>query len=276
MVIYDYDGDGLDDILSNFPMTIYVIRGYDGQILLDEFIQYLFGTDAYNGYIFAADFRNNGQIEMQYGVRPPGFALLNSSADIIWNNPTAGSNAFLFPGIGDIDGDGILEFLQVGSGSLLCIDSLTGSLEWSLPGIGGYIPPVTADINGNGRHEVIVASGNTLKAVGYNDAGGGQILWTVSFPSNINAPAIAEINCTMQIVVVCENGYVYGVGTPILYMREDLNRNCRIDLLDFSIFSGHWLETSCLGQSSCDGADFDESTIVDIADLWSFVLKWLD
>ena len=276
MVVYDYDGDELDDILSNFPMTIYVMRGYDGQILLDEFVQYLFGTDAYNGYIFAADFRNNGQIEMQYGVRTPGFSLLNSNAEIIWNNPTAGASAFLFPGVGDIDGDGALEFLQVGSGSLRCIDSLTGSLEWSLPGIGGYVPPVTADINGNGRHEVIVASGNTLKAVGYNGAGGGQTLWTVSFPGNIGAPAIAEINCTTQIVVVCDNGYVYGVGTPISYMREDLNRNCRIDFLDFAIFAGHWPETGCLGQSSCDGADFDESTIVDIADLWSFVLKWLD
>ena len=276
MVVYDHDGDDLDDILSNFPMTIYVMRGYDGQLILDEFVQYLFGPDAYNGYIFAADFRNNGQIEIQYGVRTPGFAMLNSNAEIIWNNPTAGASAFLFPGLGDIDGDGTLEFLQVGSGSLLCIDSLTGSLEWSLPGTGGYVSPVTADINGNGRHEAIVASGNTLKAVGYNGAGGGQTLWTVSFPDNIGAPAIAEINCTTQIVVVCKNGYVYGVGTPISYIREDLNKNCRVDLPDFVAFAIRWLDTGCSGQSTCGGADFDESTAVDIADLRSLIAKWLD
>ena len=58
------------------------------------------------------------------------------------------------------------------------------------------------DIGGNGVLELIQLG-----------VGMRVILWKKSFPVNIGAPAIAEIDGNMQIVVICEDGYVYGLGS---------------------------------------------------------------
>lgn len=104
------------------------------------------------------------------------------------------------------------------------------------------------------------------KRLGKITAGGG---------AKIGAQAIAEINCTMRIVIVCEDGYVYGDGMLTSYIEEDLNRNCRIDLYDLKILINRWLETGCAGPQTCSGADFDDSTTVSMLDFVLFAQRWL-
>ena len=48
-----------------------------------------------------------------------------------------------------------------------------------------------------------------------------------------------------------------------------------VDLKDFAIFSQQW-QQSCDDWDSCQGADFDMSGLVDMADLYTFVSRWLD
>ena len=81
-----------------------------------------------------------------------------------------------------------------------------------VPGVGGVIEPVTADINSDGLDEVLVAADNTLTVVAYHEINGGEVLWKEIFPADIGASAIAEMDGKMQIVVVCQDGYSYGLG----------------------------------------------------------------
>ena len=48
-----------------------------------------------------------------------------------------------------------------------------------------------------------------------------------------------------------------------------------VDLNDFAIFASQW-QNSCDLFDSCQGADFDMSGIVDMTDLYTFALRWLD
>lgn len=210
MVVYDYDNDGLDDILSNFPMTIYVMRGHDGRLLLDEFVQRLFGVDAYNGFMAAGEYRRSGQLDLFYGVMPVGFSLLDRSGELIWNNADAISPAR--PAAGDIDGDGRIEFVQIGTGALRAIDSSSGQIEWTLQGLGGYAPPVLVDVTGDEIPEALITSGSKLTAVTCGRSQNGRILWEVQLPDIIGTPAIGEINKRLQVVCSCKDGFVYGIG----------------------------------------------------------------
>jgi hypothetical protein len=233
MIICDYDGDGLDDIMSNFPQTMYVMRGYDGKFLLDKFIADLYGDQwAYNGFIATGDYRSSGQSEIFYGVLPVGFSLLNHKAEIVWNNPEVVSP--IRPAVGDIDGDDILEFVQMGGNCLRAINAVTGSVEWSLDGIGGhvppienlgkyfwmwslagsggYVPPVLADVTGDDVPDCIAVKDSVLQAVTCLEGQAGKLLWELQLPGSLGTPAIAKLNEQLQIIVVCRNGFVYGIG----------------------------------------------------------------
>ena len=48
-----------------------------------------------------------------------------------------------------------------------------------------------------------------------------------------------------------------------------------VNLLDYSFFAGHWMDSNCAGSNDCDGTDFDASGIVDMGDLRVFAENWL-
>jgi 1,4-alpha-glucan branching enzyme len=49
----------------------------------------------------------------------------------------------------------------------------------------------------------------------------------------------------------------------------------KVDLIDFALFAGQWQQT-CDNWDSCGGADFDMNGLVDMADLFTFVSRWLN
>jgi len=58
--------------------------------------------------------------------------------------------------------------------------------------------------------------GSTLYAIGSSpDGRSGEIRWRLTFPGPIGSPTLADVagDGTMQIVVVCADGNVYGVGS---------------------------------------------------------------
>jgi hypothetical protein len=48
-----------------------------------------------------------------------------------------------------------------------------------------------------------------------------------------------------------------------------------VNFADYSFFAERWLNTDCASNNNCDGADFDLSGTVDIADLVIFCEYWL-
>ena len=107
-----------------------------------------------------------------------------------------------------------------------CYDAATGRLDWTLAVRGPEssldssppMTPATADIDSDGRDEAIVAIGKTLYAVGTTpDKKSGAIRWSLAFPDRLGPPAIADSlgHASTEIVVVCADGYVYGVSDSI-------------------------------------------------------------
>ena len=219
--IIDWNDDGLDDVFNHHTDVLFTAKGTDGSKLYEFDSGNMFGGQ-WTPYAacLVGDFRDNNKVEVLYSSDLYGGhdVLLDPSTNqIIWDKTGAGGAEHLLPALGDVDGDGTVELLVSSGGSLYCYDPHTGDTEWVLSGLAGL--SVTADIDNDGRDEYIVSKGyyggNSLYAVEANQAGTtGQILWSKSLPAAIGAPAIAKLNGQMQIVVVCQNGYVYGLGRP--------------------------------------------------------------
>ena len=71
-------------------------------------------------------------------------------------------------------------------------NATTGTIEWTFPGVGGTIEPITANINSDGQDEFIVAANNALTTIVCRGNDGGKILWKKSFPANIGAPSLPK------------------------------------------------------------------------------------
>jgi hypothetical protein len=78
-------------------------------------------------------------------------------------------------------------------------------------------------------------------------------------------------------VNVCGSGVDGGVGD----LDADLNGDCVVDMQDFALFAGYWMNINCSAANGyCGGADFDmngsRSGNVDLDDLMELVSEWLD
>jgi hypothetical protein len=238
MASYDYDGDGLDDLVCEYPDMLYIMDGQTGDLHLNKGSEKIF-PDApiqpYNGMPIIADFLGNGTKQIFWACCDRAFGLLDRDGNVIWEEKRAlPRGPGILPGIGDIDGDGKLEVLMLGQNDdgqsmFYCYDGTNGNVKWKFPLPGDTfiqgiyptnrtpLPPATADINGDGCDECIFVIEKTLYAVGVVAGDkSGEILWQLEFPDSIKLgqPAIADVDGSMkaQIVLIGRNGYVYGVG----------------------------------------------------------------
>jgi hypothetical protein len=136
-------------------------------------------------------------------------------------------------GIGDIDGDGIMEIaLQYTGGSdsptdpyrgyLYVYDGMTGDVKFTYdlkPEFGRSVRimnMLTCDIDGDGKLEYIFTT-NTgyLVAMGVDGAGDAmEVRWSMFFDMEMGQPAIADVNGDglAEIIFTAEDGYLYVVG----------------------------------------------------------------
>jgi hypothetical protein len=129
----------------------------------------------------------------------------------------------VYPGLGDLDGDGRLELVAVGDGPtaegmlVRVFDAATGAVAWELPieGSGQVGSAVTADVDGDDRDECLFSFGPLLYSVGTAIEGdAGAIQWKLAFPAGVGPLALADTvgDGTLEIIAPCADGYVYGVG----------------------------------------------------------------
>ena len=250
LAVYDWNHEGLDDIVSISNTTYWVKDGMDKNLIDRNFSPEAAATGGLvfqpdpswppgsfpiSGVPVIADFLNNGTDTILFGGSAYLLGLMDANGKGIWNDAyQAGTPGFL-QGIADLDGDGTLSLVSAGATgsngqSVLNVQkSSTGELLWSipLPGCGRFAaggfptlfaptPVTTGDINGDGRDEAVFACGSKIYVAGADPGNrSGKILWSLDLGTMLDTPILADAegNGRLEIVVVGANGYVYGIGS---------------------------------------------------------------
>jgi hypothetical protein len=217
--IADFDGDGLDDIASLHPSEFYILRGSTGEDLLAKpaIWEQVRASHVYWGQPIAGDFEGTGRMAIFFATtRASMTGLVRPDGSLVWfDAPDVSPNAL--PAFGDVDGDGRIEAVGVGyPDGVRCYDAATGKVKWTLaqfsPGTGAGT--ASADINSDGRDEVLVTIGTVLYCLGVDDAGTqGKLLWKLDLPATIGPPTIADVTGTgaASILLQGADGDVYCV-----------------------------------------------------------------
>ncbi len=192
----------------------------------------LFRAGTFRAEPIVADFIGDGSKQILYATSQNVVALLRMDGSIIWQKCSVGGKPVspqgVLPSIGDFDGDGRLEMCGIAwhdgqpdsvvdGNNVRCFDTATGALEWKLkvPQHGHAVTSVSCDIDGDGHDELLLSSDNTLYAIGVTGKGKpGAIKWKLELPGRLGPVTVARLHegGEVQIIVVCADGYVYGIG----------------------------------------------------------------
>ncbi len=186
--------------------------------------------------IVAADIDADGAVELVTNTVRGAVLCLNAAGDLLWSYD-AGENLPAAPAVGDLDGDGVAEVVI---GSLehpaTCL-SAEGTLRWQydadadLPNIGrnkDIASPVIADLDGDGRGEVVTVDENTMLAL---DADGAVLWTTVVSRKRVDASltiADADRDGSPEIYVVDLTGDVVRVNADgARVWTTNIGQRCR-------------------------------------------------
>ena len=217
--IADFDGDGLDDIASLHPSLLYILRGTDGENILERDTTWadVPAKPVYWGIPIALSLdRGRPPFLFFSSTRRSMTGLIRADGELAWWDALdeSGTHPHAFA---DLDGNGSVDAVGFGyPGGIRCHDAFTGDILWSLPKpttdpISGV---ASADINSDGRDEVLMTAGSTLYCLGYaEDVACGSVLWELDFPCRMGPPALADARGEnrLSILLVGGDGNVYCV-----------------------------------------------------------------
>ena len=212
--VWDLDGDGSDDLIHSHFFDVIALNGKTG-----ETQWYLSGTVP--GYHLAtvADFDGSGRPSL---LLSGGYMALYRfdlrDRKEVWRTPPLDYNAGSAAALGDVDGDGRLEFGTAFTDRFDCYDAATGKVKWSLPMPGKGSDVAAADINSDGRMEFLFGcTDGFLYAVAADEAGtGGKVLWRLDLKAPVGPPSIADLDGDghAEILVSTADGWLYVLGAP--------------------------------------------------------------
>ena len=189
----------------------------------------------------AADINGDGNMEIIVGSRETGkLYALAPDGSVMWEY-NAGYEIIRVPAIGDLDGDGVPEIVfNARNGTMRVLDN-SGSLLWEKDFWAGdpnvdpnrlYCSPALADINKDGKLEVLVGSKELAKFYAFDYMG--NLLWEAPIGSiGENTAAVADIDGdgNVEILMTSEDEVLYAVyawaadGTPLwVYQVEQGDR----------------------------------------------------
>lgn len=211
--VADFDGDGLDDLVSLHPSILYVLKGSTGHDLIarDTLWDEVPAKPVYWGLPVAV--KLEGQPHIFFGTgRRSMTGLIRSDGTLVWWDALDHS-PWTLPAFGRFDGSGTLQAVGWAyPDGLRCYDVATGQVRWRLPvpetsGVSGLI---SGDLDGDGRDEVVCAAGSQVLCLKVED-GMGYVAWEVPMPCNLGPPTLADVDGdgTLSILVAGSDGNVY-------------------------------------------------------------------
>lgn len=199
------------------PLHDAVIRGPDGAPL-DQFAQ-----DAYALYTIV-DVDGDETIEFFAGDQD-AYVLRNSDGTVRWTIPYSSYGEDLRNHVGDLDGDGRLEFVlaYVDEYDSYAVFNHEGAFQWKVPGSVQYA--YMADIDGNGIDEVVALSSNGVRSA---YAGSGMLLQTAPSHTSIS-PVRFPANAGRDNFLSVEYRFVYPYFEETRSTIEDFAGNTLLE-----------------------------------------------
>jgi hypothetical protein len=211
--IGDLEKDGKTEIvIPTTSGTIYCIDEAGKLLWKNELKDNLYDF----GGAVLADIDGDGKLESFFNAKAGTIYCLNSDGTLRWKvltEPRACN-----PAVGDVDGDGKCEiFYGTDLGKIFCLD-YNGRYLWNteIPnGVYGRSSPTLADLDGDGRYELIMPHSNTTPypAIVVLDANSGKLLWKGNtVMQNYGGTSVADLGHDGKLeVIVVDKGNTVNV-----------------------------------------------------------------
>ncbi len=182
--------------------------------------------DSSFGQSAAADIDNDGKLEVVFGCYRNDssvYALNAEDGTLLWKyntHPTGAEGCNdVAPIIYDVDGDDSLEVIVPSSCNpkTFCFNGKDGSIQWQTPTAGSDSPPTIADIDNDGKPEIL-HGGFDGKVMCIN-AEDGSVAWSQTVYQNSwvqTAPSILDVDGNGQLDFVVAT-WAFGSDTSRVY-----------------------------------------------------------
>jgi outer membrane protein assembly factor BamB len=152
----------------------------------------------------ADDIDGDGKLEIVFSTYFQDetiYALNSEDGSVLWSYKTNGANDAA-PIIFDVDLDGKKEVILHNSSNakIYCFNGADGTIKWIQPSVGTDSPPSIADVNEDGKPEIL--GGNFAGELNCYKGETGEIIWTQNVVSNAvvqTEPVIADLDGDGQL-----------------------------------------------------------------------------
>jgi hypothetical protein len=232
VVTADVNGDGLPDLISaNSDGTLTVLTNNgSGSFVLSA--TYTVGNDAQA--VIAADVNNDGKLDL-ICANPNGDTLTVLTNDgsgnfVAASTNNVGSSPYSVTAA-DVNGDGKMDLISanfgIGTGNTLTVLTNKGGgvfVLMSSPVVGsGVISVTTADVNGDGKPDLICANKNsgTLTVLTNNGIGGFVVASSPVVGGGPIAVIAADVNGDGKPDLICANSGMFGLGNSLTVLTNN-------------------------------------------------------
>jgi hypothetical protein len=270
-LVDDIDGDGVKELM--FPEDFGTVRAYSTATQLEEWV--IPGDLAGVTNFAAADVNNDGVKELIWGAGADStgsdrlYVANWATRTIAWESEQL-DGPFLGPEVGDLDGDGISEFVFASSssesgyysGRIVVVDSRTMKVRAVYAGVGGGTfarinDLKLRDVNRDGRLEILTAGwllyDGFIEAYAFDTSNKFTLTWTNATRPDEQAfygVEVADIDGdgTLEVIGACGRESTGATGT-FIYVYDAATRNEKFHTLQIGPY---WSKITGLAVAQLD------------------------
>lgn len=229
---HDIDGDGSDEVMCGYGNIVFFADSNDGTIKFKSFMRKVF-TDKYNypahGYqtfwmqqIVPVAFSASGVTELACFNTAVAAGTMYTTGELSWCPPELQYNERYWQCMSDLEGNGKLWVVELSVRSadnmpvLFAYDPVNGQPHKSFvmempgyhPGLSTAVMPVSCDMNGDGRDEIVVSNKQGVSCIGL-DGNRPSVLWSYK-SANCGPAVIADVDSDgfVEVVTATQEGKI--------------------------------------------------------------------